>query len=52
MPRAPFQIVVIPFRVVGTQYEYAIFRRADHAVWQWIAGGGEDSESPLAAARR
>jgi dATP pyrophosphohydrolase len=32
--------------------EYAILRRADLGVWQAIAGGGEDQESPEAAAAR
>lgn len=32
--------------------EFALFRRADDGVWQWVAGGGQDDESPLAAARR
>jgi len=29
-----------------------VFRRADAGYWQFIAGGGEGSESPLEAARR
>jgi dATP pyrophosphohydrolase len=31
---------------------YAVLRRADLGVWQGIAGGGEDGESPEEAARR
>ena len=32
--------------------EYLLMRRADLGVWQWVAGGGEDGETPLEAARR
>jgi dATP pyrophosphohydrolase len=32
--------------------EFAIFRRADSGAWQGIAGGGEDHETALEAARR
>jgi dATP pyrophosphohydrolase len=53
MARAPFQILVLPFRVVGTDaFEYALFKRSDEPYWQGIAGGGEDAETPLAAAKR
>jgi dATP pyrophosphohydrolase len=51
MARAPFQVLVLPFRR-GSQVRYAIFRRADDRQWQGIAGGGESGETPLAAARR
>jgi len=55
MPRAPFQILVLPYRVLDdNSILYAIFKRADieHDIWQGIAGGGEDDETPLQAARR
>ena len=53
MPRAPFQVLVFPFRPTANgNWEYAIFRRADLGWWQGIAGGGEDDETPLDAARR
>lgn len=52
MPRAPFQILVLPYRRAGDTWEYAVFRRRDFACWQGIAGGGEDDETPLEAARR
>ncbi len=53
MPRAPFQVLVLPYRRRSDgDYEFALFRRADGGVWQGIAGGGEDQESPLEAARR
>lgn len=53
MGRAPFQVLVFPFRRgEAGQPEYAIFRRTDIGAWQAIAGGGEDDETPTEAAIR
>ena len=53
MPRAPFQVLVFPFRRdTEGEFEYAVFKRADAGYWQAIAGGGEDDEKPIEAARR
>ena len=53
MSRAPFQVLVFPFRrVAEAAFEYAVFKRADAGYWQAIAGGGEDGENPVDAARR
>ncbi len=52
MPRAPFQVLVLPYRKAAGTFEFAVFRRSDYACWQGIAGGGEDGESPLDAAKR
>ncbi len=52
MTRAPFQVLVLPYRRSGAAAEYAVFRRADLGVWQGIAGGGENQETPAEAARR
>jgi dATP pyrophosphohydrolase len=53
MTRAPFQILVYPYRQVGDgRFEYCLLKRADAGWWQAIAGGGEDDETPLEAARR
>ncbi|MBN2004509.1 MAG: NUDIX pyrophosphatase [Anaerolineae bacterium] len=53
MARAPFQVLVYPYRKTGNgQFEYALMRRADAGYWQAIAGGSEDGETPLAAAKR
>lgn len=53
MARAPFQVLVLPFRRLSPeQVEYAVFSRADYFCWQFLAGGGEDQESPLIAAKR
>ena len=50
--RAPFQILAIPYRVRNDILEYCILHRADCDQWQFIAGGGEDSETPWDAAKR
>lgn len=53
MPRAPFQVLVYPYRRASDgDWEYALFRRADLGYWQAVAGGGNDRETPLEAARR
>ncbi len=50
--RAPFQILVFPYRIVAGCLEVALFRRSDNGLWQGVAGGGEEGETPLAAAAR
>jgi dihydroneopterin triphosphate diphosphatase len=50
--RAPFQVLVFPYRREGNDFVYALFRREDAGYWQGVAGGGEAGESPLEAARR
>ncbi len=51
--RAPFQVLVLPFRVKAQGVpEYCLFRRKDAGYWQGIAGGGEGDETPGQAARR
>jgi dihydroneopterin triphosphate diphosphatase len=51
--RAPFQILVLPYRALGNgDYEFAVFSRREYDCWQGIAGGGEDDETPLEAAKR
>src|SRR5690349_7556190 len=53
MARAPFQVLVFPYRHMdGGDIHYALFRRSDLDYWQGIAGGGEDDETPLETARR
>jgi len=53
MARAPFQVLVYPYRrTARAEFEFALFQRADGGWWQGIAGGGEDGEMPLDAARR
>ncbi len=50
--RAPFQILAIPFRHITTGLEFAVLKRSDGNYWQFVAGGGEDEESPVQAAER
>ncbi len=50
--RAPFQILVIPFRLTETGMEFAVLMRSDADYWQFVAGGGEDDETPDQAAHR
>ena len=50
--RAPFQILVIRFRRNATGPEFAVLKRSDAAYWQFVAGGGEDDETPVQAAQR
>jgi dihydroneopterin triphosphate diphosphatase len=53
MPRAAFQVLVIPYRISAAgEPRYLLFKRSDLDVWQWIAGGGEDDEEPEQTARR
>ena len=56
MARAPFQVLVFPYRYTPEEeIEYAVFFRISPrygGVWQAIAGGGEDDETPLEAAKR
>ncbi len=53
MARAPFQVLVLPWRKPARgPLEFAVFRRSDSDCWQGIAGGGEDDELPEDAARR
>jgi dATP pyrophosphohydrolase len=52
--RAPFQVLVFPFRILSDdEIVYAVFRRPDDGTyWQAISGGGENDETPLEAAKR
>ena len=49
--RAPFQILAIPFTRLP-QPMFCVFQRADNRQWQFVAGGGEDDETPEVAAAR
>ena len=49
--RAPFQILAIPYRRVA-DLQFCVLRRADVDQWQFVAGGGEDNETPIEAAIR
>jgi dATP pyrophosphohydrolase len=52
MVRAPFQILVLPYRHSGAEVEYLVLHRSDSDIWQAVAGGGEHGENALQAAKR
>jgi dATP pyrophosphohydrolase len=52
MARAPYQVLVIPYRFQSSDLLVAVFSRSGGSIWQFIAGGGEDHEDPLSAAKR
>jgi dATP pyrophosphohydrolase len=52
VPRAMFQILVLPFRRCGDEFEFGCVRRSDDQSWQGLAGGGEEGETPAEAAIR
>jgi dATP pyrophosphohydrolase len=50
--RAPFQVLVVPFRKTTGGHEFAALKRSDMCVWQFVAGGGDEGEPVEQAARR
>lgn len=53
MARAKYQVLVIPYCIENGRAQFCVFRRSDMDIWQFIAGGGEDSDaSILDAAKR
>tara|TARA_Y100000815_G_scaffold159544_1_gene144859 strand:- start:78 stop:527 length:450 start_codon:yes stop_codon:yes gene_type:complete len=51
--RAPFQVLVLPFhRDSSGDYLFCALKRSDANVWQGIAGGGHEGETPIIAAAR
>ena len=52
MARAPFQVLILPYRRAGAVIEYLVLHRSDADTWQAAAGGGEDRETPILAAKR
>lgn len=47
-----YQILSIPYRIVDGTPWFCAFRRTDSDYWQFIAGGGENGETPIEAAKR
>jgi len=54
MARAPFQVLLIPFIADAKGIRFGLLRReaGTGGYWQGIAGGGEEGETPVEAARR
>ena len=51
--RAPYQILAFPYiKSSDGTIKYCLFKRNDLSVWQGIAGGGEEGETPLETAKR
>ena len=50
--RAPFQILAIPYRINDDTPSFCVFHRSVFDQWQFISGGGEDTEIPIEAAKR
>lgn len=50
--REPFQVLVVPYRRLGSEVQFLLLKRADSEAWQFVAGGGEAGEVPIDAARR
>ena len=50
--RAPFQVLVFPYCIIGEEPVFALLKRDDMPVWQGVSGGGEGEESPAQAAAR
>ena len=50
--RAAYNVLVLPFLYDGGNILYCIFKREDLNIWQFIAGGGEEGETPMVAAHR
>jgi dihydroneopterin triphosphate diphosphatase len=53
MARAPFIVFVYPYLKTGDgDFEYALLKSAERNIWEAVAGGGEDQETILEAAKR
>lgn len=52
MSREPFQVLVFLRKHVEGHYRFLLLKRTDMHVWQGVAGGVEDGETPKEAAVR
>lgn len=50
--RQPFQVLIFPYIKNDNNFLFAIFKREDMGIWQGLAGGGEEGELPVDAAKR
>jgi len=50
--RAPFQVLVLPYRKTPSGLEYAILQQSGSGYWESVSGGGEDAEKLFEAAKR
>lgn len=52
MARFRYQVLVIPYFLDRGQPVYGVFRRRDMGLWQFISGGGEDTDESIEATAR
>jgi dATP pyrophosphohydrolase len=52
MARAQYNTLVLPYHLSSNGSEYAVFHCTHGSMIQFLAGGGEDDETPFEAARR
>ena len=52
MARSQYQVLVIPYFLDWGQPVYGVFRRRDMGLWQFISGGGEDTDESIEATAR
>jgi dihydroneopterin triphosphate diphosphatase len=50
--RAPFQVLIFPYKFKIAEPIFLIACRTDNGEWQAISGGGEEQESLFDAAKR
>ena len=47
MARAKYQVLVIPYYIKESSVQYCVFQRKDSNIWQFIAGGGEETDGTI-----
>ena len=52
MARSRYQVLVIPYFLNHGEPVYGVFRRRDMSLWQFISGGGEDTDESIEATAR
>lgn len=52
MARSQYQVLVIPYFLNHGEPVYGVFRRRDMGLWQFISGGGEDTDESIEATAR
>ena len=50
--RAPYNVLILPYYCEEENIIFCIFKRDDMDLWQFVAGGGENEETPIIAAKR
>ena len=50
--RCEYQVIVIPYIKESLGTKFLVMKRTDDENWQFISGGGENSETPIDAAKR